>query len=59
MDVSHNGRVLCAGSQVVEDDAYLVFWDQRLTKPLGGYWNSHTDDITQVTCLHNRLCLSY
>ncbi|KAJ8718221.1 hypothetical protein PYW07_006151 [Mythimna separata] len=48
MDVSCNGRVLCAGSQLVEDDAYLVFWDNRLTKPLGGYWNSHTDDITQV-----------
>ncbi|XP_075980919.1 WD repeat-containing protein 89 [Anticarsia gemmatalis] len=48
MDISCNGRVLCAGSQLVEDDAYLVFWDQRNTKPLGGYWNSHTDDITQV-----------
>lgn len=48
MDVSCNGLVLCAGSQVVEDDAYLVFWDQRLPKPLGGYWNSHTDEVTQV-----------
>ena len=48
MDISCNGRVLCAGSQLVEDDAYLVFWDNRLPKPLGGYWNSHTDDITQV-----------
>ncbi|CAH1640496.1 unnamed protein product [Spodoptera littoralis] len=48
MDISCNGRVLCAGSQLVEDDAYLVFWDNRVTKPLGGYWNSHTDDITQV-----------
>ncbi|XP_053614982.1 WD repeat-containing protein 89 [Plodia interpunctella] len=48
MDVSCNSRVLCAGSQVVEDDAYLVFWDTRVTKPLGGYWESHTDDITQV-----------
>ncbi|KAM3959383.1 WD repeat-containing protein 89 [Aphomia sociella] len=48
MDVSCNGRVLCAGSQLVQDDAYLVFWDQRVNKPLGGYWNSHTDDITQV-----------
>lgn len=48
MDVSCNGRVLCAGSQLVESDAYLVFWDQRVTKPLGGYWDSHTDDITQV-----------
>ncbi|CAH2042757.1 unnamed protein product, partial [Iphiclides podalirius] len=48
MDVSHNGRVLCAGSQLVEEDAFLVFWDQRATKPLGGYWNSHTEDVTQV-----------
>ncbi|KAG6460759.1 hypothetical protein O3G_MSEX012205 [Manduca sexta] len=48
MDVSCNGLVLCAGSQVIQDDAYLVFWDQRLPKPLGGYWNSHTEDITQV-----------
>lgn len=50
MDVSCNGRVLCAGSLLVEDDAYLVFWDQRNhNQPLGGYWNSHTEDITQVT----------
>ncbi|XP_026320601.1 WD repeat-containing protein 89 isoform X2 [Hyposmocoma kahamanoa] len=48
MDVSCNGRVLCAGTQLVEHDAYLVFWDNRMTKPLGGYWNSHTDEITQV-----------
>ncbi|XP_047030770.1 WD repeat-containing protein 89 [Helicoverpa zea] len=48
MDISCNGRVLCAGSQLVEDDAYLVFWDNRQPNPLGGYWNSHTDDITQV-----------
>lgn len=49
MDVSCNGRVLCSGSLIVEDDSYLVFWDQRNNKKtLGGYWNSHTDDITQV-----------
>ncbi|KPI94506.1 WD repeat-containing protein 89 [Papilio xuthus] len=48
LDVSYNGRVLCTGSQLVEDDAYLVFWDQRAPKPLGGYWNTHTDDVTQV-----------
>ncbi|KAL4704153.1 hypothetical protein ACJJTC_012969 [Scirpophaga incertulas] len=48
MDVACNGRILCAGSQVVEDEAYLIFWDQRMPKPLGGYWNTHQDDITQV-----------
>lgn len=51
MDVSCNGRMLCAGSQLADDDAYLVFWDNRNTGPLGGYWNSHTDDITQVDTL--------
>lgn len=54
MDISCNGRVLCAGSQLVEDDAYLVFWDNRLPKPLGGYWNSHTEDITQVNQYKNK-----
>ncbi|XP_050352550.1 WD repeat-containing protein 89 [Nymphalis io] len=48
MDISCTGRVICAGSQLVQEDAYLVFWDQRKPQPLGGYWNSHTDDITQV-----------
>ncbi|XP_049877243.1 WD repeat-containing protein 89 [Pectinophora gossypiella] len=48
MDVSCNGRVLCAGSLLVQDDAFLVFWDQHMPKPLGGYWNSHTDDVSQV-----------
>ncbi|KOB79305.1 putative translin-associated factor X interacting protein 1 isoform 4 [Operophtera brumata] len=41
---------------VVEDDAYLVFWDQRNTQPLGGYWNSHTEDITQVTNMNAWTC---
>ncbi|OWR41806.1 putative WD-repeat protein YNL035C [Danaus plexippus plexippus] len=48
MDVSCSGRLLAAGSALQEDDAYLVFWDVRNPQPLGGYWNSHTDDITQV-----------
>ncbi|XP_046969999.1 WD repeat-containing protein 89 [Vanessa cardui] len=48
MDISCTGRVICAGSQLVQEDAYIVFWDQRNPQPLGGYWNSHTDDITQV-----------
>lgn len=56
MDISCTGRVICAGSQLVQEDAYLVFWDQRNPKPLGGYWNSHTDDITQVCVLYiNRM----
>ncbi|XP_039759534.1 WD repeat-containing protein 89 [Pararge aegeria] len=48
MDVSCSGRVICAGTETVQNDAYMVFWDQRKPEPLGGYWNSHTEDITQV-----------
>lgn len=48
MDVSCNDRVLCAGTELVDGDAYLLFWDIRSRKLLGGYWESHTDDITSV-----------
>ncbi|XP_041984576.1 WD repeat-containing protein 89 [Aricia agestis] len=54
MDVSCTARVLCAGSRLQQDDAYLVFWDQRKPEPLGGYWNSHTDDVTQVKFHKNK-----
>ncbi|VVC96514.1 unnamed protein product [Leptidea sinapis] len=48
MDVSDVGNLFCSGSQLVKEDAFIVFWDPRSTEPLGGYWESHTDDITQV-----------
>ena len=48
MDVNAAGRFLCAGSEVVDQDAYLVFWDVRQPKPLGGYWESHTDELSTV-----------
>lgn len=47
-DVSPNDRLLTAGTDLYEGDAYLLFWDIRNHKLLGGYWESHTDDITQV-----------
>lgn len=48
MDVSCNDRVFCGGTELVDGDAYLLFWDIRSRKLLGGYWESHTDDITSV-----------
>ncbi|XP_047507727.1 WD repeat-containing protein 89-like [Pieris napi] len=48
MDVSDKGNVFCTGSQLVKDECYIVFWDPRTTKPLGAYWESHTEDIIQV-----------
>ncbi|XP_035263968.1 WD repeat-containing protein 89 [Anguilla anguilla] len=51
-DISCNDVVLCAGTEQVEEDSFLVFWDARMAKErdgvLGVYSESHSDDITQV-----------
>lgn len=48
-DIAANGRFICGGTELIHDDAFLLFWDIRSTNLLGGYWESHTDDITQVS----------
>ncbi|KAG8511686.1 WD repeat-containing protein 89 [Galemys pyrenaicus] len=58
-DISCNDHVICAGTEKVDDDALLIFWDARMNSqnlsitrdPLGAYSESHSDDITQV-CFH-------
>ncbi|ELK09851.1 WD repeat-containing protein 89 [Pteropus alecto] len=58
-DVNCNDHVICAGTEKVDDDALLVFWDARVNSqdlstakdPLGAYSETHSDDITQV-CFH-------
>ncbi|NWW77690.1 WDR89 protein, partial [Climacteris rufus] len=58
-DVSCSDLIVCAGTEKVEKDAFLVFWDARgLTdcastarEPLGVYSESHNDDITKI-CFH-------
>ncbi|XP_043930328.1 WD repeat-containing protein 89 [Protopterus annectens] len=57
-DISCNDIVICAGTEKVEEDSFMVFWDSRfcsntdLSKdPLGVYSESHSDDITQI-CFH-------
>ncbi|XP_036398867.1 WD repeat-containing protein 89 [Megalops cyprinoides] len=56
-DISCNDLVLCAGTEQVEEDSLLMFWDVRMAKErgrvLGVYSESHSDDITQV-CFHPR-----
>ncbi|CAG9863423.1 unnamed protein product [Phyllotreta striolata] len=47
-DVSPNDRLLTAGTDLIGGDAFILFWDIRKQNVLGGYWESHTDDITQV-----------
>jgi len=50
-DISCDGRFLVAGTEVFKDDAFLLFWDIRTTNLLGGYWDTHQEDITQVNIL--------
>uniref|UniRef100_A0A8C2DQU1 WD repeat-containing protein 89 n=1 Tax=Cyprinus carpio TaxID=7962 RepID=A0A8C2DQU1_CYPCA len=54
-DVSCSDRVLCAGTEQVGEDSFLVFWDARMVQEgsqmgglLGVYSESHSDDITTV-----------
>lgn len=47
-DLNCNGRILCAGTEAIKTDVFLNFFDVRQTKILGGYFESHEDDISQV-----------
>jgi hypothetical protein len=48
-DIAVSGRFICCGTELIDNYAFLLFWDIRTTNLLGGYWESHTDDITQVS----------
>ncbi len=45
-DVNSDNKFLAAGTEVTGHDAFILFWDAREPKLLGGYWDSHSDDIT-------------
>ncbi|KAJ7345268.1 hypothetical protein JRQ81_001218 [Phrynocephalus forsythii] len=55
-DVSCNNLILCAGTEKVAEDAFIVFWDARgctnrpfpSKSPLGVYSESHSDDIVKI-----------
>ncbi|CAG0917569.1 unnamed protein product [Notodromas monacha] len=47
-DVDCQDRIVCLGTEQLMGDTYLLFWDIRACKLLGGYWYSHGDDITHV-----------
>lgn len=49
IDVNQNSRILCCGTDKIRGDAFLLFFDTRQRKLLGGYWESHEDDITDVS----------
>lgn len=47
-DISMNERILCGGTELVEEGAFILFWDIRGKEVLGSYFESANDDITQV-----------
>lgn len=47
-DLNCNSRVICAGTEQIFSEVYLLFFDLRMQKLKGAYWESHQDDITQV-----------
>jgi hypothetical protein len=51
-DIAPNNLLLAAGTSLFEGDTFLLFWDARKTSLLGGYWESHTRDVTQVLAHH-------
>ncbi|XP_046387163.1 WD repeat-containing protein 89 isoform X2 [Ischnura elegans] len=49
-DVCNRDRIVVAGTESDGVDSFLLFWDVRAPlKPLGGYWESQAEDVTQVT----------
>ncbi|KAL0108710.1 hypothetical protein PUN28_014096 [Cardiocondyla obscurior] len=55
-DLSCDERLLAGGTEHISGDAFILFWDVRQSSKtgnknslLGGYWESHMDDITCLT----------
>jgi len=54
LDLSGGDALLAAGTELVRDkaaeaeDSYVLFWDTRSTALLGGFWESHSDDVTAL-----------
>ncbi|CRK90388.1 CLUMA_CG004026, isoform A [Clunio marinus] len=47
-DVNANDRLLCAGSDELNHNVYLMFFDIRERRFMGGYFESHQEEVTDV-----------
>lgn len=55
-DLSCDERLMAGGTEHTSGDAFILFWDIRQSSSktdknnlLGGYWESHMDDVTCLT----------
>lgn len=47
-DVNSNSRLICAGSDELQHNVYLLFFDIRERRLMGGFFESHQEEITDV-----------
>lgn len=46
MDVNSNNRLICAGTDELNHNVYLLFFDIRERRLMGGFFESHQEEIT-------------
>ena len=47
-DTTGANSLICAGTEKTGSDSYILFWDARSSNLMGGYWGSHSDDVTCI-----------
>ena len=47
-DVNSNNRLICAGTDELRHDVYLLFFDIRERRLMGGFFESHQEEVTDV-----------
>lgn len=55
-DIGSDERAMAGGTELIDGDSFILFWDTRYSTSkthgkktlLGGYWESHTDDVTTL-----------
>lgn len=47
-DINSNDRLICAGSDEINHEVYLLFFDIRERRLMGGFCESHQEEITDV-----------
>lgn len=47
-DVNINNRLICAGTDELNQEVYLLFFDIRERRLMGGFFESHREEVTDV-----------
>lgn len=61
-DISCDEKLIAGGTEHTSGDAFILFWDIRFSNSninsknnlLGGYWESHIDDVTCLSFHSNK-----